>query len=35
MPLTPDVADELPLRICNFSGADLSDGSTGAARIAS
>ena len=26
MPLTPDVADKLPLRICNFSGADLSAG---------
>ena len=26
MPLTPDVAGKLPLRICNFSGADVNAG---------
>ena len=26
MPLTPDVAGRLPLRICNFSGADVNAG---------
>jgi len=26
MPLTPDVAGKLPLRLCNFSGADVNAG---------